>query len=119
MTTMRHLLAALSLALLSTSANAWWNAEWTHRSRITLNTTAAGQPTSEAVQALPLALRMHSGNFDFGPLKIGHYTLGIDGNDFYDVELKDLPLATVSVTLDVTPAKPDCTGGHEFIVKTK
>ena len=66
---MRHLLAALSLALLSTSANAWWNADWTHRSRIVLNTTASGQLTAEAVQALPLALRLHSGNFDFASAK--------------------------------------------------
>ena len=63
--TMRHLLAALSLALLSTSASAWWNADWTHRSRIVLDTSATGQPTRETVQALPLALRLHSGNFDF------------------------------------------------------
>ena len=66
---MRHLLATLSLALLSTSAQAWWNADWTHRSRITLDTTATGQPTKEAVQALPLALRLHSGNFDFASVK--------------------------------------------------
>jgi len=59
------------------------------------------------------------GNFDFGPLKIGHYMLRIDDNDIFDVEVKDLPRTTESVTIDVSPIQPDCTGGHEFIVRTK
>ena len=59
------------------------------------------------------------GRFDFGPLGTGHYTLAIDGNDSFDVEIKVLPQATESVTIDVSPVFPDCTGGHEFVVKTK
>src|SRR5437879_5878078 len=31
------------------------------------------------------------GNFDFGPLRTGHYALRIDDNDMFDIELKDLP----------------------------
>jgi len=58
------------------------------------------------------------GHFDFGPLKIGHYTLVIEGDQF-DVEIKDLPRLTESVTIDVSPIFPDCTGGHEFILKEK
>jgi len=58
------------------------------------------------------------GRFDFGPVKTGHYTLVVDGNQF-DVEVKDLPRVTESVTIDVTPVYPDCTGGHEFIVRGK
>lgn len=42
------------------------------------------------------------GKFDFGPIKTGHYTLRVDGDQF-DVEVKDLPLITESVTIDVTP----------------
>jgi hypothetical protein len=42
------------------------------------------------------------GKFDFGPIKTGHYTLRVDGDQF-DVEVKDLPLMTESVTIDVTP----------------
>ena len=67
--TMRHLLAALCIALLSPSAHAWWSAEWSHRSRLVLDTTATGQLTREQVQALPLAVRLHSGNFDFASAK--------------------------------------------------
>lgn len=60
------------------------------------------------------------GNFDFGPLKTGHYILRIDGEDLFDVEVKeDVPRVTDSVIVDVSPVFPDCTGGHEFIVKEK
>jgi hypothetical protein len=60
-----------------------------------------------------------NGNFDFGPLKIGHYTLRIDDNDLFAVEVKDLPRVTESVTIDASPIHPDCKGGHEFIVRSK
>lgn len=59
------------------------------------------------------------GSFDFGPLKLGHYTLRIDDNDLFDVEVKDLPRETESVIIDVSPINPDCKGGHEFLVKMK
>ena len=59
------------------------------------------------------------GRFDFGPLETSHYTLIIDSEDSFDVELKKLPQVTESVTIDVSPVLPDCTGGHEFIVRTK
>ena len=69
------------------------------------------------------------GNFDFGPLYPGHYTLVIQGNDAndekwrgydrFDVEVKELPRATESVTVDVSTVHPDCSGGHEFIVNSK
>lgn len=43
-----------------------------------------------------------NGAFDFGPLRIGHYTLTIDGEDSFDIEIKELPQATESVTIDVS-----------------
>src|SRR5215469_2709684 len=63
------------------------------------------------------------GRFDFGSLQVGHYTLAIDNadwglSDWYDVEVKAQPRATESVLIDVSPNLPDCSGGHEFIVKT-
>ncbi len=66
----------------------------------------------------------NDGKFDFGPLKKGHYTLiidpaGWDGGTIFAVEVRDMPKATDSVTLDVSPNFPDCTGGHEFLVSTK
>jgi hypothetical protein len=59
------------------------------------------------------------GMFDFGLLGAGHYVLAIDDEDSFDVEIKELPQVTESVTIDVSPVYPDCTGGHEFIVRTR
>jgi hypothetical protein len=59
------------------------------------------------------------GTFDFGPLRPGHYTLIIEDEDSFDIEVKDSPQVTESVTIDMSPVSPDCTGGHEFIVRTK
>ena len=68
---MRTFLAALALGavLIPTSANAWWNKDWMQRTRITLNTSAQGVQTKEAVTALSVAVRLHSGNFDFAAAK--------------------------------------------------
>jgi hypothetical protein len=62
------------------------------------------------------------GKFDFGPLKTGHYELVVGevwSLESFDVEVKELPHGTESVTVDASPFYPDCTGGHEFIVRAK
>jgi len=59
------------------------------------------------------------GKFNFGPVKTGHYTLMVGEDQSFDVEVKDLPDVTESITIDVSPVYPDCTGGHEFVVKWK
>lgn len=61
--------AALLLATLSPTAHAWWNADWTIRTRVTLDTSAKGVPTQEAVAGLLVPVRLHSGNFDFATAK--------------------------------------------------
>ena len=53
------------LALLPTTGHAWWNPDWTQRTRVTLNTSAQGLETKEAANAVTVAVRLHSGNFDF------------------------------------------------------
>jgi hypothetical protein len=76
---------------------------------------------------LPLVKRAKAdanGHFDLGFLQPGHYTLSIDAKgwgttDWYDVEVKDMPKQTESVTIDVSPHFPDCQGGHEFPVQTR
>ena len=77
-----------------------------------------GQPTNKMSAVKTIETDDH-GDFDFGPLQVGHYTLGIDDNDFFDVEVKELPRMTVSVTIDVSPIHPDCKGGHEFSARTR
>jgi len=66
------------------------------------------------------------GNFDFGKVALGHYSLvvAVPNSDmlggWFDVEITDKVNPTESVLLDVSPIHPDCTGGNEFIeTKTK
>jgi hypothetical protein len=62
------------------------------------------------------------GDFDFGTLPAGHYTLLIAssrGEDVFDIQVTTLKQPTASVTVDVSPNYPDCTGGHEFISVTE
>jgi biopolymer transport protein ExbB len=54
--------AALCLPL---AAQAWWNEAWSQRTRITLNTSAQGIETREALSQVAVPVRLHSGNFDF------------------------------------------------------
>ncbi|MDC8784046.1 DUF2341 domain-containing protein [Roseateles koreensis] len=65
----KKILAALGFALLMPSAHAWWNGDWSQRTRITLNTSAQGLETKEAVSNVAVAVRLHSGNFDFAAAK--------------------------------------------------
>jgi biopolymer transport protein ExbB len=59
-----RLLALLAL-IAPAVAQAWWNKDWTQRTEITLNTTAAGVATHDTVADLTVPVRLHSGNFDF------------------------------------------------------
>lgn len=65
-----------------------------------------------------------NGWFDFGEVAPGHYTLIVDEgewvtSEWFDVEVKPLAAQTMTVLIDVSPHFPDCTGGHEFIVKAR
>ncbi len=62
---MRAALTLLLLLTFSPWSQAWWDKAWTQRTRVVLDTSAQGVPTSEPVQSFALALRLHSGNFDF------------------------------------------------------
>jgi biopolymer transport protein ExbB len=55
----------LSLLLLPGVSRAWWNADFKQRTRITLNTSAAGVDIREAQSSVAVPVRLHSGNFDF------------------------------------------------------
>jgi biopolymer transport protein ExbB len=59
------ILALLLMALLPNLAHAWWNKDWKQRTAVTLNTSAAGVPTQQAVTGMTVPVRLHSGNFDF------------------------------------------------------
>ena len=59
--------AALTLALLAwpLASHAWWNADYKQRTRIVINTSAAGVEIREALGGVAVPVRLHSGNFDF------------------------------------------------------
>ena len=63
----RHIaaLAALVFSAMPTSAHAWWNSDFKQRTAVTLNTSAAGVTTTEAIGDVAVPVRLHSGNFDF------------------------------------------------------
>jgi biopolymer transport protein ExbB len=54
------------LCLLSTPlAHAVWDAQWTKRAKIALNTAADGLALQAGVDAVPVLIRLHTGNFQF------------------------------------------------------
>lgn len=61
-----HLLSLLLFfCVLPNIANAWWNEDWAYRKKITLDTTPVGADFSEAVNQIPMLVRLHTGNFAY------------------------------------------------------
>ncbi len=58
-------LAALLATLCCSSAHAWWQGDFKQRTKVTLNTTAQGVESKEALSGVVVPVRLHSGNFDF------------------------------------------------------
>src|ERR1039458_3402743 len=64
------------------------------------------------------------GDFDFGDIPKGHYSLDINvtGSDrlggWFDVEITDSVKTTKNITIDVSPITPECTGGHADVRAT-
>jgi hypothetical protein len=78
---------------------------------------------AEAAKEIATITADAHGNFDFGLVPNGHYSVGVNvknsdrmGGLFY-VEVTDKIKATDKIILDVSPINPDCTGGNEFIEK--
>jgi biopolymer transport protein ExbB len=75
--------AVLSAAcVLPAVAHAWWNADFTQRTRVVLNTSDQGVTTQEALSGVVVPVRLHSGNFDFLNAKL-------DGSDLRVVAADD------------------------------
>jgi len=73
----------LAMALLPAStARAWWNADWTIRKKITVDTGATGVPIAEPLAGAPVLVRLHDGNFHFAAAKS-------DGSDLRFVAADD------------------------------
>lgn len=63
----KNIVYALGLcaALISQSAMAWWNPDWSHRMNVGINTAASGVAIAGAADNVPVLLRLHTGNFSF------------------------------------------------------
>lgn len=63
-----------------------------------------------------------AGEFAFNEIKQGHYTLQVKVGslyDLFDVEITNKVRETKRITIDVSPIRPDCTGGHQFDVEAQ
>ena len=67
--TARRWLTMLALLCAVGPAVAWWDEAWGQRTRFSLDTSATGVAVPEALSNVPVALRLHSGNFDFAAAK--------------------------------------------------
>jgi biopolymer transport protein ExbB len=72
----------LVAAVFSQQSLAAWNADWPHRSKVALNTAEAGVAISTAVEAVPVLVRLHTGNFTFADAKV-------DGSDIRFIAADD------------------------------
>lgn len=83
----KSILLCFGLLVMSTVASAWWDAAWKHRERVLLDSSASGGDLGKPVEALPVLVRLHSGNFRFEEAKP-------DGSDLRFVAADDkTPLA--------------------------
>lgn len=62
-------IALVAVMAMGSSARAWWNDEWAVRRKVTLDTTEKGVAISENLGAVPVLIRLHSGNFNFEAAK--------------------------------------------------
>ncbi|MDE2594487.1 MAG: DUF2341 domain-containing protein [Burkholderiales bacterium] len=83
MKVMRSLTLALAIGagFMPLSSQAWWNGDYKHRTKVTLNTTAQGVETKEALSGVVVPVRLHSGNFDFLSAKPDGADLRVVGAD--------------------------------------
>jgi biopolymer transport protein ExbB len=61
--------ALLLLAIGARQANAWWDGKWQFRKKVGFDTAAGGGNVKDSLSEVPVLVRLHSGNFDFGNAK--------------------------------------------------
>jgi biopolymer transport protein ExbB len=70
---------------LCSHAHAWWNEGWQYRKKLTFNTSENGAGINGNLNEIPILVRLHAGNFNFGNAKE-------DGSDLRFVAPDDLTL---------------------------
>jgi biopolymer transport protein ExbB len=107
----RLLLPLLALIACASPARAWWDADWTIRKEITLDTTSTGVPISDPIGSSPVLIRLFDSDFQFAAAKP-------DGTDIrfiaaddktvlqYHIEKFDALLNEAFVWVNVPDVKP-------------
>lgn len=49
--------------------SAWWNEQWQYRKKITFDTSPTGADIKDNLSEVPVLIRLHTGNFNFGNCK--------------------------------------------------
>lgn len=62
-------------------AQEWWNDQWMYRKKITFDTTAASADIADNQSEVPILLRLHTGNFNFGNAKENGDDIRFVGSD--------------------------------------
>ena len=75
----------LAVLLFSSTAQAWWNSDWTLRKKITIDPTTTGAGITDPIGTTPVLIRLHDGNFQFQNAKE-------DGSDLRFVAADDKTL---------------------------
>ncbi|WP_202863443.1 MULTISPECIES: DUF2341 domain-containing protein [Xanthomonas] len=64
-----YVFVGLMLAALPAMAETWWDAKWSYRAKVSLNTTSTGAAVEQAPGRVQVLVRLHSGNFNFTDAK--------------------------------------------------
>jgi biopolymer transport protein ExbB len=59
----------LAILLFTSNAFGWWNEDWQYRRKISLDTSTAGADVKENISEIPVLVRLHTANFNFGNAK--------------------------------------------------
>jgi biopolymer transport protein ExbB len=65
----RLILGALAMVLVSCTAQAWWNGDFTLRKKIVIDTSSSGVAIDGSIGTVPVLVRLHDGDFRFTSAK--------------------------------------------------
>lgn len=107
----RALAMALATLALGSTAQAWWNGEWTLRKKIVIDTSTTGANLHEATGPVPVLIRLYDGNFRFANAKPDGSDLRFFAEDdktplAYHIEKLDPLLNEAFVWVKVPDLKP-------------
>jgi len=97
-------------------ASNWWNAEWSYRKKISLDTTATGAAISDPIGTAPVLIRLHAGDFQFDAAREDGRDIRFVAEDNktllpYHIEKYDALMGEAFVWVKVPDVKPGAKTG--------